>query len=100
LNERLAMVPLEELNDKIYKEVAVLLRQHIHDYDLMLHTLAQLLKVPVTEKLFFGGKTNMLNLPEFHDVDKVRNLLTIIDTEEWISNLRNNSRGIHVKIGS
>jgi heat-inducible transcriptional repressor len=100
LNERLTMVPLEELNDKIYKEVAMLLKQHIHDYDLMLHLLAQLLKVPVTEKLFFGGKTNMLSLPEFHDIAKVRNLLTVIDTEEWISNLRNNTKGIHVKIGS
>ncbi|NRD75892.1 heat-inducible transcriptional repressor HrcA [Bacillus sp. BRMEA1] len=100
LNERLTMVPLEDLNDKIYKEVAVLLKQHIHDYDLMLHIFAQLLKVPTTEKLFFGGKMNMLSIPEFHDISKVRNLLTIIDQEEWISNLRKDTKGIHVKIGS
>ncbi|WP_066367897.1 heat-inducible transcriptional repressor HrcA [Neobacillus fumarioli] len=100
LNERLTGVPVEDLNDKIYKEVAVLLKQHIHEHDVMLHTLAQLLKVPVTEKLFFGGKMNMLSMPEFHDITKIRNLLTIIDQEEWISNLRNNAKGIHVKIGS
>ncbi|MGJ7912193.1 heat-inducible transcriptional repressor HrcA [Neobacillus sp. LXY-1] len=100
LNERLTGVPLEDLNDKIYKEVAMMLRQHIHNYDLMMHTLGQLLKMPVSEKLFFGGKTNMLSLPEFHDITKVRNLLNIMDQEEWIANLRKHSKGIHVKIGS
>ena len=100
LNDRLAGVPLEDLNDKIYKEVAMLLRQHIHNYDLMLHTIADSLKMPTNEKLFFGGKTNMLSQPEFHDVAKLRSLLTMIDQEEWIYNLiRNDSAGIHVKIG-
>ncbi|MEH7437484.1 heat-inducible transcriptional repressor HrcA [Neobacillus drentensis] len=101
LNDRLAGVPLEDLNDKIYKEVAMLLRQHIHNYDLMLHTVADSLKMPVTEKLFFGGKTNMLSQPEFHDISKIRTLLTMIDQEEWIYNLiRKDSAGIHVKIGT
>ncbi|MGG3563804.1 heat-inducible transcriptional repressor HrcA [Neobacillus rhizosphaerae] len=100
LNDRLAGVPLEDLNDKIYKEVAMLLRQHIHNYDLMLHTVADSLKMPVAEKLFFGGKTNMLSQPEFHDISKIRSLLTMIDQEEWIYNLiRKDSAGIHVKIG-
>jgi heat-inducible transcriptional repressor len=101
LNDRLAGVPLEDLNDKIYKEVAMLLRQHIHNYDIMVHTLANSLIMPATEKLFFGGKTNMLSQPEFHDITKIRSLLTMIDQEEWIYNLiRNGSAGIHVKIGT
>ncbi|MEW9049568.1 MAG: heat-inducible transcriptional repressor HrcA [Neobacillus sp.] len=100
LNERLAGVPLEDLNDKIYKEVAMLLRQHIHNYDLLLHTIADSLKMPVNEKLFFGGKTNMLSQPEFHDISKIRNLLQMIDQEEWIYNLiKKDSAGINVKIG-
>jgi len=100
LNERLTGVALEELNDKIYKEVATLLRQHIRNYDLMMHTLADSLKMPVNEKLFFGGKTNMLSQPEFHDISKIRDLLQMIDHEEWIYPLiKNESAGINVKIG-
>ena len=75
LNDRLAGVSLEHLNDKIFKEVAVLLRQHIHHYDSILYNLADSLKLSNNEKLFFSGKTNMLSQPEFHDIDKVRNLL-------------------------
>ncbi|PAE38478.1 heat-inducible transcriptional repressor HrcA [Bacillus sp. 7884-1] len=100
LNERLTGVALEDLNDKIYKEVAMLLRQHIRNYDLMLHTISDSLKMPVNEKLFFGGKTNMLSQPEFHDISKIRELLQMIDHEEWIYPLiKNESAGIHVKIG-
>ncbi len=101
LNERLTGAPLEELTDKIYKEVAILLKQHIHNYDLMLYTIAETFKMPISEKLFFGGKTNMLSQPEFHDITKIRNLLTMIDQEDGIYNLiKKNSAGINVKIGS
>ena len=100
LNERLTGVAIEDLNDKIYKEVATLLRQHIRNYDLMLHTIADSLKMPVNEKLFFGGKTNMLSQPEFHDISKIRSLLQMIDHEEWIYPLiKHDSAGINIKIG-
>lgn len=100
LNERLAGVPLEELTGKIYKEVATLLRQHIRNYDSMLSTIADTLKIPTNEKLFFGGKTNMLSQPEFNDVEKIKNLMNMIEHEKSMYDLiRKNPTGIHVKIG-
>ncbi|MFE8703224.1 heat-inducible transcriptional repressor HrcA [Cytobacillus sp. FJAT-54145] len=100
LNERLTGVPIEDLNDKIYKEVATLLRQHIRNYDSMMTSLTETLKISPSEKLFFGGKTNMLSQPEFHDIEKVKNLMNMIDQEQGIYDLiRKNPSGIHVKIG-
>lgn len=100
LNERLTGVPLEDLNDKIYKEVATLLRQHIRNYDSMLHAFADTLKIPSNEKVFFGGRTNILSQPEFHDIEKVKNLLNMIEHEKNMYDLiRKNPTGIHVKIG-
>lgn len=100
LNERLSGVSIERLNDKIYKEVAILLRQHINNYDFILHSIADTLKIPAHEKLFFGGKANMLSQPEFHDLEKIRSLMTMIEQEESIYELiRKNRSGIHIKIG-
>ncbi|TKC19969.1 heat-inducible transcriptional repressor HrcA [Robertmurraya kyonggiensis] len=100
LNERLTGVPLEELNSKIYKEVAFVLSQHIRSYDAMLSSIADSLKLPVNERLFFGGKTNMLSQPEFHDFVKIKNLLTMIEHEEDMYDIiRQNPSGINVKIG-
>ncbi len=100
LNERLANVPLEELINKIYKEVATLLRQHIQNVDILLHTIADVFKMPVNEKMFFAGKTNILSQPDFHDLSKIRTLMNMIEHEEWIYDLiKKNPAGINVKIG-
>lgn len=100
LNERLTGVPIEQLNRKIHKEVAALLRQHINNYDAMLASIAETLNITSSEKVFFGGKANMLSQPEFHDLDKVRTLMNMIEQEENIYEMiRSNPEGIHVKIG-
>ncbi|WNS74356.1 heat-inducible transcriptional repressor HrcA [Bacillus sp. DTU_2020_1000418_1_SI_GHA_SEK_038] len=100
LNDRLTGAPIESLNEKIYKEVAILLRQHISNYDYILHSIADTLKIPAHEKLFFGGKSNMLSQPEFHDIEKIKNLMDMIEHEDSIYELiRKNKSGINVKIG-
>lgn len=100
LNDRLTGVPLESLNDKIYKEVAILLRQHISSYDNILHSIADTLKIPAHEKLFFGGKSNMLSQPEFHDIEKIKILMDMIEQEDSIYELiKKNKSGIHIQIG-
>lgn len=100
LNDRLVDVPLEKLHDKIYKEVAVLLREHIQNYDLMLNAITEAFKITTNEKLFFGGKANILSQPDFHDLNKIRNLMDMIEHEDWLYNLiKRNPTGINVKIG-
>ncbi|UII54934.1 heat-inducible transcriptional repressor HrcA [Cytobacillus spongiae] len=100
LNERLVGVPLVDLKGKIYKEVAQLLSQHIRNYDTMLHSFADSLYISNEEKLFFGGKTNMLGQPEFNDIQKIRDLLNMIEQEKGFYELiRKNPAGINVRIG-
>ncbi len=100
LNEKLSGVPLVELNAKIYKEIAAILRRHIQNYDLMTEVLGETFKIPSNEKIFFGGKTNMLNQPDFTDLEKVRGLMSMIEQEDGLSEMiRQNPEGISVKIG-
>jgi len=101
LNERLAGVPLTNLNSKLYKEIAVLLRQHISSYDTLLNSIADTLNLPSHEKVFFGGKTNILSQPEFNDVEKIRSLMNMIEQEDGLYQLiRKNPAGINIKIGT
>ena len=42
----------------------------------------------------------MLSQPEFHDIDKVRSLLDLIEQEDGFYDIiRKNPSGIHIKIG-
>ena len=101
LNERLSGVPLVQLKDKIFREVAVLLKQHITNYDMVLQMLATSLQLPANEKLFFGGKANMLSQPEFHDIEKVKAIFNIMEQERDLYELVSKTpEGINVKIGT
>lgn len=101
LNERLVGVPLVDLKDKIYKEVANVLRMHIYSYDSMLKTIAETLDIPQEEKMFFAGKTNMLSQPEFSDIQTIRSLMAMIEQEKDFYRLlrKHRQKGVHVTIG-
>lgn len=100
LNEKLAGAPISELRDKIEYEVAEILKQNIHQYDMVMRSIIEAIDVP-SEKIFFGGKTNMLNQPEFHNIQKVKTLMKMIEEEEGIYQIiKGTPHGIHVKIGS
>ncbi len=101
LNDKLTGTPLAELHDKMYKEVALFLKRHIANYDLMIEAFAQIMNIPVHDKLFFGGKMNMMNQPEFNDIDKLRMLMDVIDKEDYLYPLikENSGSGIQIRIG-
>jgi heat-inducible transcriptional repressor len=100
LNEKLVGVPIADLHNKIFKEIVIVLRQHIRSYDQAMKLLDGTFQFPISEKIYFGGKTNMLTQPEFHDIDKVRSLLNMIEQEqEFYQMLRHKEMGIQVKIG-
>ncbi|TDL34490.1 heat-inducible transcriptional repressor HrcA [Jeotgalibacillus sp. S-D1] len=101
LNDRLVGTPLMDLHDRLYQEMANLLKRRIANYDLMLQAFAEIMNVPIHDKLFFGGKMNMLNQPEFSDIEKLRLLMDMIEREENLYKLIRPSEGvgIQVKIG-
>ena len=101
LNEQLEGVPIVDLADRIQNEVASLFAKHVRQYDQIIASLKSTLKFEPQEKLFFGGKTNMLQQPEFNDIEKVRMLLSMIEHESELYKLIvKNPLGVHVRIGS
>ncbi|WP_018661408.1 heat-inducible transcriptional repressor HrcA [Heyndrickxia acidiproducens] len=99
-NERITNVPITDLKDKIHKEVAEIMRHHIQNYDAVLRMILNMLNASHHERIFIGGKVNILNQPEFHDLDKVRSLLDMIEREDSFYDLfKKVPSGLHIKIG-
>ncbi|MFZ3588214.1 heat-inducible transcriptional repressor HrcA [Bacillus sp. DJP31] len=102
LNERLIGVPIVDLQDKIYKEVASVLKAHLKSYKNLMGAIEDqgTFSVKRPERVFYGGKINMLSQPDFHDISKVRSILKIIEQEKEIYQLlRSKESGIHITIG-
>lgn len=101
LNERLVGEPLVNLQNKLEKETFEVLKQHVQMADSIFLSLMKVASVENDSKIYFGGKTNMLNQPEFHDFEKIRQLMELMDKKSQIISLFSPfEQGIHIRIGS
>lgn len=101
LNERLQGVPLLQLRSKIVQEIDAVFRSYLRNYEEAMDMILTLFSLnEKKDKVYYGGKTNILSQPEFRDVEKVKQLLEAIEKEELIYQLiRHESDGIDIKIG-
>ncbi|HEY4567193.1 heat-inducible transcriptional repressor HrcA [Planococcaceae bacterium Storch 2/2-2] len=101
LNDRLVGTPLSQLHYKLQTEVYSLLERHIERVDEWYRVLVEAMTVDQKSELFFSGKLNMMKQPEFHDLEKVEVLFSLMDRSTPATTFfRGNERGIHVRIGS
>jgi heat-inducible transcriptional repressor len=101
INHRLRGTPLSNLQSRIMSELADEMRKNLEQYEESMKILQEILVPHQEERLFLGGKTQILSQPEFKDVDKVKDLLQLLDQNETLYHLVNPStKGISVKIGT
>lgn len=100
LNERLIGIPLYQLEEAIQKEVAGVLKQHIKSYKDAILFAEETLQKTRQEKVFYGGKSNLLIQPEFRDINKVKGLLEVFEEDETILDLlKPEGDGLTIRIG-
>lgn len=107
LNERLVGVSLFELPVKLQTEALSVLKQHVNASESIVRSLLSISSNQSENKVYYGGKTNMLNQPEFHDLNKMRMLMELIEKEGQVQSLFNpqdfrihDDLGIQIRIGS
>ena len=100
LNERLQGVPLTQIHAKLRHEVGIIFKERVQDYEQVLGMLERDLYVPTKEKVFYGGKTNILSQPDFNDIGKIRMLMQVIEEGNFYDMIAKNTGGINVKIGT
>ncbi len=101
LNERLTGISLMELQSKLEQEALSVLKQHVNMADSIIQTLLTGVSSQAEGKIYVGGKTNMLNQPEFHDLNKARMLIDLMEKDSQVQSLiQPNRKGIQIRIGS
>jgi heat-inducible transcriptional repressor len=101
LNNKLLGQSMETVRKAVLEEIyADLLRQR-NMIDVVLEVLEQAMTVDTGQKVYLGGTLNILNQPEFKDIEKIKRILGILDEENLVRNLLSTSTGdgVSVKIG-
>ena len=71
-----------QLRSNLYNEIGSELSMHVSKYEQFLQLLEELLANEAEDKIFHSGMTNILNQPEFKDVEKVRTILDLFDESQ------------------
>ncbi len=101
LNERLVGTPLAHLQQKLLLETKSILDRHIHHADALYRSFQEAIAITPEERLYFGGKLNMMHQPEFNDIEKVKMFVDLLDQGSTAHTIFGNIHpGIAVKIGS
>lgn len=101
LNERLVGTPLIHLQKMLVRETKLVLDQHIHEADELLSSFQKAIAITPEERLYFGGKMNMMNQPEFKDIHKMKLFFELIEKGAPATTFFEDDRiGIRVRIGS
>jgi heat-inducible transcriptional repressor len=100
LNSKLTDVPLWQLRQRLYQEIAVEMRRHVEQYEEMLHMLEKSFNKEEADRVFLRGATKIMNQPEFRDVEKVRDILELFERSDQLIRLFDSpGEGMQIRIG-
>ena len=104
MNAKLNGLSLDKIKMTLIREIYLELSKHKNILDLAMHLIQNGLAMNSREdKIYLGGIINILNQPEFHNIEKVKALLGLLEQEDLLRRLLENSRhgeGVSVCIGS
>ncbi|SRR5690606_35653787 len=100
LNHRLAGVPLYRLKQTVHQELQDELARYVDQYEYIQSIIDDILHREQEERIYFSGTTNILNQPEFRDVEKVKRLFDLFDQTDVVLQLFGTMEsGVQVRIG-
>lgn len=101
INSRLGGLAVDRITTPILKDIQNDIRPDPQIFKQAIALLKQALTADKNDKVYLGGTTQMLNQPEFRDVDKVKGLLTMFEEDKLLSDILHmpNSDGVVVTIG-
>lgn len=101
INGRLAGLSFDQIKQSVLREIKEDVLANPALFESALSILRQALAVERSERVYLGGTTQLLNQPEFRDVEKIRGLLAMLEEEQLLSDILHmrDSDGVVVTIG-
>jgi len=102
LNEHLKGLSLEQWRPSIMKSIFSELKYRKDVMEQVIKQIEESLAVEPEQKLFLGGTLNILNQPEFKQIEKVRALFELLEEEKFLKDVLypEQETGVIVKIGT
>ena len=107
--EKVVNILDEILHNCLISEIERTMIEQLHNEDIMefmayredlVNAIIASFQEMAKDKYFFKGQSNFLNLPEFQDIQKVKDLFEAIEKKEILKIIDLDNEGISIRIGS
>ena len=99
INGHLSGLMLDEIKTSLIKKIKN--EVNLDLFEATFDSILKALAIEKKERLYLGGTTQLLRQPEFRNVEKVKDILTMLEEEQLLCDLLNsqNGDGVTVTIG-
>lgn len=99
INGHLSGLMLDEIKTSLIKKIKN--EVNLDLFEATFDSILKALAIKKKERLYLGGTTQLLSQPEFRNVEKVKDILTMLEEEQLLCDLLNsqNGDGVTVTIG-
>jgi heat-inducible transcriptional repressor len=104
LNSKLVNVPLYKLKTRLYRELGQEMQRHLTNFEEIMSILDNIfVEEESDQRVYLSGATNMLTQPEFKDVEKVKDILDLLEETPTLTKMMasmQGAAGVQVRIGT
>ncbi len=95
-------VEMAEAHIVIQKELEKYLRDKVENYDMIIVALNRLLQNKIKKTVALGGKYNLLKQPDINDLDKLKEVVTLLEDDKIVDliNINSSESETSIKIGT
>jgi len=99
INKMIIGTPIDEVSKKLEFEIKPIIGSYIMNYETVYNAFYNAFNNFRDENdVYSKGKEKILSLPEFNEVDKIKNIISKLDDEQ-LKNIEETNEGINIYIG-
>ncbi len=100
INNLLVGTPIDEISEKLEFEIKPIIGKYIKQHEEIYNVFYNAFNdFTIKNDVHVSGRNNILNQPEFDNVNKIKKIVSKLDDNEIINSIEEDSNGINVYIG-
>jgi heat-inducible transcriptional repressor len=101
MNNLLVGTPINDISEKLEFEIKPVIGKYIKQHDQIYNAFYNAFNdFSIKNDVHLAGRNNILNQPEFDNVNKIKRIVSKLEDKELIHNIEEDSSGINIYIGS
>lgn len=99
MNKMLVGTKLCDIVARIEGDIKDELAKHVTDYEFIVDAFVNAFIKFSSDNIYVSGRNNIINQPDFNDIDKIRNIVNVMEDHDFFEELAKHIDGPAVMIG-